>query len=219
MKEGLEEILSRCSQLMSRQGYHGTSMRDLAKETGYSLSGLYNYFKSKEELLFLINLHGFSAINATLRAMLENIDDPEDRFYALVYNHIKYFLAHMNEMRVLMLGTQNLNVERSTTIRDIKEEYRLLGQSIVDELYTAEMGKKLSRAELEKRTYLLFGMMNWVFGWYSPRVHGTADDLIGDIYSQFLNGLLVNRVRTKNVDGIKKVYEANKTKFFLADAH
>ncbi|MCB0365274.1 MAG: TetR/AcrR family transcriptional regulator [Bdellovibrionaceae bacterium] len=219
MKEGLEEILNRCSLLMARKGYYGTSMRDLAKETGYSLSGLYNYFKSKEELLFLINLHGFSAISSTLRVMLEKLDEPEERMYALIYNHIKYFLAHMNEMRVLMLGTQNLDVERSATIRDLKEEYRQQGQLIVADLFRAKTGKKLSKKELEKKTLLLFGMMNWVFGWYSPRMHGTADDLIDDIYSLFLRGLLVEREKVPNVDGIKKVYEANKTKFFLAEAN
>lgn len=219
LKEGLEEILNRCSHLMSKKGYHGTSMRDLAKATGYSLSGLYNYFKSKDELLFLINLHGFSAISTTLRGMLESVVEPEARLYAVIYNHIRYFLAHMGEMRVLMLGTQNLDVEKSSTINGLKEDYRIQVQSIVDEVYSAKTGKRLSRKDLEKKTMLLFGMMNWVFGWYSPRSHGPADDLIEDIYSLFLRGLLVGRSKLSEADDVRRIYEANKTKIFLAEVN
>jgi AcrR family transcriptional regulator len=36
--------------LFEQQGYHGTSMRQIAEEAGIALSGIYNHFNSKEDI-------------------------------------------------------------------------------------------------------------------------------------------------------------------------
>lgn len=43
-----KEILQVAHDLFVQQGYHGTSMRQIAKGTHMALGGLYNYFESKE---------------------------------------------------------------------------------------------------------------------------------------------------------------------------
>src|SRR5512141_1202862 len=73
----LDEILKKSAKLMARQGYHGTSMRDLAETTGHSLSGLYHYLESKDELLFKINERGFSSLLGAAKSISEK-DDPPD---------------------------------------------------------------------------------------------------------------------------------------------
>jgi len=40
--------------LFYEKGYHATSLKDLAKETGITTSNIYYYFESKEELLVQI---------------------------------------------------------------------------------------------------------------------------------------------------------------------
>ncbi len=46
-----EAILESVRQLFLRQGYHATGMREIARESGISLSAVYNHFSSKEEIL------------------------------------------------------------------------------------------------------------------------------------------------------------------------
>jgi AcrR family transcriptional regulator len=43
-------------------------MRDLSRESGMSLAGLYYYFESKERLLYLIQKHTFSTIVQRLKS-------------------------------------------------------------------------------------------------------------------------------------------------------
>ncbi len=45
-----EMILDRAAQLFNRQGYFGASLSDIMRETGLEKGGIYNHFKSKEEL-------------------------------------------------------------------------------------------------------------------------------------------------------------------------
>jgi AcrR family transcriptional regulator len=46
----LERILAAASRLFTRQGFHGTSTRDIAAQAGVSLGNIYNYFSTKEEI-------------------------------------------------------------------------------------------------------------------------------------------------------------------------
>jgi AcrR family transcriptional regulator len=43
-------ILEGAYQLFLQQGYHGTSMRQIAEEAGIALGGIYNHFSGKEEI-------------------------------------------------------------------------------------------------------------------------------------------------------------------------
>jgi len=43
-------ILEGAYQLFLQQGYHGTSMRQIAEEAGVALGGIYNHFSGKEEI-------------------------------------------------------------------------------------------------------------------------------------------------------------------------
>jgi AcrR family transcriptional regulator len=45
-----QAIIAAAHTLFVRQGYHGTSMRQLAEEAGIALGGIYNHFSGKEDI-------------------------------------------------------------------------------------------------------------------------------------------------------------------------
>ncbi len=71
-----EAILEAARHLFLRQGYHATGMREIAHDSGISLSSLYNHFTSKEqifrELLAERNLYG-AISNALQRARGDSV--------------------------------------------------------------------------------------------------------------------------------------------------
>jgi AcrR family transcriptional regulator len=189
VKAGLGEILRQACRLMAKNGYHGTSMRDIAQETGRSLSGLYHYFRSKEDIIFLINHHGFTTLNDMLGKMERSFDRPGEKLYAFVYCHTRYFTDHLDEMRVMTWGTHELPVERADAIQALKDRYTGAARDIVGAVYREASGDDLDAQRLSRETFILFGMLNWIFGWYSPARYGRVEDLVGDIYRTFLHGL------------------------------
>jgi AcrR family transcriptional regulator len=48
--EHREKILKAAEQLFSRQGFHGTGLREIADKAGVSLGNIYNHFETKEAL-------------------------------------------------------------------------------------------------------------------------------------------------------------------------
>lgn len=189
LTEGLDEILRKSATLMAAKGFHGTSMRDLAQETGRSLSGLYHYFRSKEDLLFLINSGGFTTLNTVWRELVETIEHPHEKLFAFIYFHISYFVEHMDEMRVMTWGTQTMHLEKARVIQKLKDRYTDGVKDVVRGLSESCTGQPIDDLRLARQTYLLFGMMNWTFTWYSPKRHGSTGDLIKDIYRTFVSGI------------------------------
>src|ERR687893_3189454 len=65
-------------ELFIRRGFHATSMRDIADGAGMSLGNLYNYYKTKEDILESIIGRYQKVIDARLRAIFDEIEEPFD---------------------------------------------------------------------------------------------------------------------------------------------
>jgi AcrR family transcriptional regulator len=63
-------------QLFIKQGFHATSMRNIAGRAGTSLGNLYNYYPTKEAILGSIISKYQRVIDERLKSMFEQIDEP-----------------------------------------------------------------------------------------------------------------------------------------------
>ena len=182
----LDEILAHATAVFCDKGYDAASMRDLSRATGMSLAGLYYYFESKEKLLYLIQKHAFETILASLRRRLEGIVDPEQRLRLLIQNHLEYFLANQKAMKVLSHEDEVLKNSYGTEVRAIKRAYYRVGLGLVEDLMSERGVKSSARIAVLG----LFGMMNWIYTWYNPRVDADAGVLARQMSDIFLSGVL-----------------------------
>lgn len=72
----LSKLLHHAAHIFCEKGYEGASMRDLSRAAGMSLAGLYHYFESKEDLLYLIQKHTFRTIIERSQERLKESKDP-----------------------------------------------------------------------------------------------------------------------------------------------
>jgi AcrR family transcriptional regulator len=63
-------------QLFISQGFHATSMRNIAARAGTSLGNLYNYYPTKEAILGSIISKYQQVVDDRLRSMFDEIEDP-----------------------------------------------------------------------------------------------------------------------------------------------
>ena len=71
-----DRIENAAKQLFIRQGFHATSIRNIAARAGTSLGNLYNYYPTKEAILGSIISKYQRVIDERLRSMFEQIDEP-----------------------------------------------------------------------------------------------------------------------------------------------
>jgi len=169
-------------------------MRDLARASGMSLSGLYYYFESKDKLLYLIQKHTFSTIVERLRERLDEVSNPEQRIRGFILNHLEYFLANEKAMKVLSHEAEVLTDEYGAEVAAIKREYYRICVGLLDDFKSAKGLEFSSRMAVLS----LFGMMNWIYTWYNPRVDANAEQLARGMGDIFLRGIsaVTERQRT-----------------------
>ena len=187
-------ILRVSSEVFAEQGFEATSVRDISRAAGVSLSGLYYYFESKQHLLYLIQSATFTFVLESLKARLTGITEPEERLRLLVLNHIEYFLTHPNEMKVLSHEEDALVDPYREKVQAIKRRYYAMAREIFEAL-TAEglaPGVNPRIAVLS-----LFGMMNWPYKWHKPGVDPDAQELTAAIVGIFLHGVLPSGTEAK----------------------
>ncbi|MFY9557494.1 MAG: TetR/AcrR family transcriptional regulator [Blastocatellia bacterium] len=183
----LLHVLKTSAAVFADKGYHSTSMRDISRATKMSLSGLYYYFESKEELLFLIQDHCFTTVIDDCRRLLAGVDDPVRRLKLLIENHLNYFVQNMNEMKVLSHEANSISGDLFKKINTRKRQYVDL---VIDLL--GEISKEYRASEIDIRvaTFSLFGMMNWIYNWYNPRKDVDVTALSNKMTRLFLSGFL-----------------------------
>ena len=182
----LARVLDHAARIFCEKGYEGASMRDLSRASNMSLAGLYHYFSSKEELLYMIQKHAFRTIIETLRERLKESSNPEERVRIFIENHVEYFLANKEAMKVLTHEDETLKNGRGAEIRAIKREYYRICFDLLEEL------RKARGVEFSGRMAVLslFGMINWIYTWHNPRVDANAKALAREMGDIFLHGVL-----------------------------
>ncbi|MGZ4815693.1 MAG: TetR/AcrR family transcriptional regulator, partial [Terriglobales bacterium] len=179
------EILTHATEVFCKKGYEGASMRDLSRESGMSLAGLYYYFESKERLLYLIQRHTFTTIVQRLKSRLEGVTDAEERIRIFILNHLEYFLANQAAMKVLSHEAEVLKNGFASEVAAIKREYYRICVGLLDDL------KRERNLQFSTRIAVLslFGMMNWIYTWHNPRVDADAAAIAGEMGDVFLRGV------------------------------
>lgn len=182
----VEMILRHAAAVFRVEGFDRASMRDIARETGVSLAGLYYYFSSKEELLYLIQRHAFETVLASSRSALKSLDDPEERLRAFIRVHLQFFLDHPNEMKVLTHEVRPLENAWGRELSALKRSYYELCFNQVEAL---KQSRKLTGVKTRLAVLSLFGMMNWIYQWYNPRVDPDAGACAEQMTAIFLDGI------------------------------
>lgn len=199
-------ILEAAAAAIAAHGYHGMSMRELARSAGMSLSNLYNYFSSKEEILHALQKEAFEVLVGSAEGAMAGLDGaaggPEARLYVFISHHVRYVAERPEVMRVLVHEAASLPPARRRSVRRLKERYFRIARGIVAEIVAGGCARAVplagaaaaegtsDDAELDRITYNLFGMLNWIYGWYDPAQHGSPTELARSIHRTALCGIV-----------------------------
>jgi AcrR family transcriptional regulator len=103
------EILAAAKQMFLADGYEAFTTRKLAARVGLSQTGLYVYFKSKEDLFDTLCRQSFVALGDDFRRAVASAGEGMPRLRALGLAYIQFGLAHPDEYRLTFLEGPGLN--------------------------------------------------------------------------------------------------------------
>ncbi len=87
-----QRIILESLRLFSLKGFLSTSIQDIMEAAGTSKGGLYNHFKSKEDLFYAVLAEARQIWRDKHLTGLDQIDKPVEKVKKLLQNHRDYYL-------------------------------------------------------------------------------------------------------------------------------
>jgi AcrR family transcriptional regulator len=183
----LAGILAAAARVFAAQGYDRAAIREVAEAAGVSVPGLYHYVRSKEEILYLIQLQAFESLVQRFTTGSRQLAEPESRLELLIRNHLERFLANLAELTVCAREIDRLKGEYQARIEATRREYFALAVRVF-----VDLGQKHGTLNVDPRTAALavFGSINWVSTWYRPGAGPSPAALASAFLRLYLDGVL-----------------------------
>lgn len=110
--------------LFTRQSYAGTTMKQLAQELRMTPANLYNYFPSKEAILYEVLNHELTGMLDRNHRIVRDIEDPVERMRALAYDLVLDDLRSPTAAFVGRHGVHGLSEDARNEITDLMGQVR-----------------------------------------------------------------------------------------------
>lgn len=184
LSEAAQKMLDVALDLFSENGFKGTSTRQIAKETGMTISNIYYYFGNKEGLLYAILEKATHGIVEELREVVDRDLEPLERFKLLVKTHFHSLLeVHRKEAKILFLDEEKLSRLSKPFQVDILNIYR-------NELRELQSLGIVGKRNITLLAFDIFGVINWHLRWHNPDGPMTTDQISDEMLSFVLYGTI-----------------------------
>ena len=139
LQEGKERISAAALNLFLQDGYHNTSVREIAQKARLSVGSVFNYFTSKEEILFFLLSYGQSRAEADFekqRAEFERLKQqgagPRELFLH-VYERYAILTDELRRNTVLAYQeTKSLTIAERKRFLEGEERIQRFFEDIID---------------------------------------------------------------------------------------
>ena len=88
-REKRRQLLETAARLFAQKGYEKVSLDEIAARLKLTKASLYYYFKSKDEIFFLIQMDAIEQANAGLEKVLAMKAGPEEKLKEAIKNHVR----------------------------------------------------------------------------------------------------------------------------------
>ncbi len=115
--ERREQIVRAAVKLFSEQGYFVTTIQQIAREAGVSVGLVYQYFRDKDDVLFLSLQNVLETYEKQIPRALEGVSHPLERLRAAIEAYCRV-VDRLREATVLTYrSTKSLRADRRTYIK------------------------------------------------------------------------------------------------------
>jgi AcrR family transcriptional regulator len=178
---GRDAIVSAALECFYQRGYHGTSIRDIARAAGMSAPSLYHHFASKQDILRTVMQSALQDELATTRdALLRAAPTAAGQLDALVRAWVTFHTTHQKKARVAAAELASLGAVESQVVVALWKEQEQLFRSVV--LRGVETGEfATAHAHGAARAIIEMGVA--VATWYRDDRESMSAAAIAEMYA------------------------------------
>jgi len=175
-----EQISEIAAELISTEGYKGTSLQKIADKVGVHKSTLFHYIKSKKDLLVYILEQSGDTLAANLERLssLEHLG-PEEKLRVAFEYHLSSVIEDIGGLNIYLNEMKMLPPKYRKIYTQKRQNYEKYFETIV-----AEMKERGYFEGLDAKivTFGILGMLNSIPRWYRPEGRLTIKEVSGILF-------------------------------------
>jgi AcrR family transcriptional regulator len=162
---GAPAILKHALAAIEEHGYHGTTVRDIARRVGVTVPTLYYHFENKQAILVELLMSSMELLLARCRvALAETGKNPADRYAALITTIVE-FMAQGGSHGLLDSEIRSLEPANRTKYIALRDEletqlHRIIADGVAQGTFTTPYPVETGRAVLT--------MCHSIPRWFNP---------------------------------------------------
>jgi 3-oxoacyl-[acyl-carrier protein] reductase len=182
-----EQIVRAAIKQFSKKGFHKTTLRELAEEAGISAGAIYEYVRSKEDILSLIHDFAANLAEEVLTRSVEDVSDPIEKLRRMVRAEFNLMAEWAD---AIMLIYQESHILHPTFLKKLlkkEREHLAKFETVIEECIRSGLCKKCNA-----RIYanLIKSMIDtWVIKRWDLRGHADRLEAERSILELVLRGM------------------------------
>jgi AcrR family transcriptional regulator len=182
-----EKLIEVAIDLFAVNGFKGTSIRDIAKKTGMTISNIYYYFGNKDGLLLAILKRSSNRLIEKLKEENQHETDPLESLKRLIITHLNFVNEYKRESKIFFLDEEHLSPEGHRINNRFQVEILNLYRS---HLQILKESGYLTYGNITIVAFNILGIINWHLRWYKPGGSLTLEQINHQVLNFILYGVL-----------------------------
>ncbi len=178
------EIFHQVVNLFLKKGFQETSMREIAEAAGLGKSTLYDYFKTKEEILVYFFEDSFNDLTEAAQTLAMQNISADKRLRQVMEMYLENMQTNKHLFLKLTLESQRLKLDSQKQIQGNRHAFQDLIRALIEEGIREGVFREVN-ALLAARL-LISAISPVIFG---SRFTGTPKDMLKDTLDIFFKGI------------------------------
>lgn len=180
-----EAIVKAAIHLFNQNGYHATSMQDVAEAVDIKKPSLYHHFASKEAILLAILEAGMDRLIREVEAISATKQNGSEKIRAAIHAHANIIASNPDAAAVFLREDRGLGDGYMAHYLAKRDQFEHLLRGIVQQ---AVNQGEFHDMDVPVVVQALLGMVNWMSRWYHVDGRLTADQIADSFTELFLHG-------------------------------
>jgi AcrR family transcriptional regulator len=179
-----KEIFDASLQVILEKGFTNTSMHEIAQAADVGKSTLYDYYKSKEEILIFYFKDEIEKLTGRAQEIMQQEIRVTEKLKKIMLMHMRYLVENKHTFLKLSVEAQRLSLESQEQIQTKRHAYQDMIRALIEDgTRTGEL--RAVNSLLAARS--IFNLLATAV--FTSRPTGTPEEMLDDVLDIFFTGI------------------------------
>ena len=133
-----KQIIDGAVKVFTDKGFHSATVREIADAAGLTMGSLYNYIRSKEDIIYIVYDHITRILRDEVKDAVAGLSDPKQRLEAALFQNLNSIYEHQDIVMFIYKASTFLDRESLHEVLARETEYIELFEGLLRDYFGEE---------------------------------------------------------------------------------